>query len=184
MIVIDRFIPEQFQEELYNIFSSDKFLWTYQACTYKSFVNPDTTRFNDVHFLGRQLSNEVSQQKEYEYIAPLIYFIMEHTTLKIKNILRSKVNLILPSTDTRLHPPHKDSEIMGTYTLLLYLNDSDGDTVFFDDKLNETYRVSPKRGRAVIFPSNLLHCGNNPANLPRLAINIIFSAEDYGTERL
>lgn len=172
--IIENFIPEQYQKELFRLFSSDNFLWTYQPCTYKTFVNKNPELYNDVAFLGRQLSNENSQQKEYEYIAPLIYFIMEHTKYTISKVLRSKANLILPSVDNRLHPPHADSAIENTYTLLYYINDSDGDTFIFDSNNKIKERITPKMGKAVIFPSNLIHCGSNPSKGIRLALNIVF----------
>lgn len=175
--IIDNFVPEQFQKELLSTFKSDRFLWTYQNCTYKSFVNPDTTKYSDVPFLGRQLSNENSRQPEYDFIAPLIYFVMEHTGLTISRVLRSKVNLTLPSADTRLHPPHADCNQAKSFTLLYYINDSDGDTYIFDDELNIVKQITPKMGRAIIFPSNLLHCGSNSTKDTRLAINIIFTVE-------
>lgn len=175
--IIDNFIPEQFQNELLSIFNSDKFLWTYQHCTYKSYVNNEPNKFKDVPFLGRQLSNENSQQQEYEYIAPLVYFIMEHTDLKIQKVLRSKANMILPSSDSRLHPPHIDSTIPNTYTLLYYINDVDGDTILFDNNFKINKQITPKKGRAIIFPSSTLHCGSNPTSYVRLAINMIFTVE-------
>lgn len=175
--IIDNFVPEQYQKELLSIFSSDSFLWTYQPCTYKTFNNTNPEQYQDVHFLGRQLSNENSAQKEYEFIAPFVYFFMEHSGLNLVKVLRSKANLILPSADKRRHPPHADCTSNKAYTLLYYINDSDGDTFIFDDKLNINKQITPKQGRAVIFPSNLLHCGSNPSNNIRLAINMIFIVE-------
>ena len=66
----------------------------------------------------------------------------------------------------------------GDKTLLYYVNDSDGDTLFFDNDLNITKRVTPKKNRAILFDSNMLHAGANPIkNETRIVINIIFKME-------
>ena len=47
---------------------------------------------------------------------------------------------------------------------LYYVSDSDGDTFFFDDKLglNIKERVSPKKGRAVLFDGYHIHASSPP----------------------
>ena len=62
--------------------------------------------------------------------------------------------------------------------ILYYVNDSDGDTLFFDnkDKLNIIKRVSPKKGRVVHFDNNKLHASWIHLHLPsslELAKNFI-----------
>lgn len=180
--VVDKFIPEQYQDELESIISSDKFLWSYQPCTYISFINKDTSQYNDVPFLGRQLSNDNRVFEDYNLILPLVYFFMEHTGLTVIKVVRSKVNCVLPSADKRRHPPHTDCRDSKSYTLLYYINDSDGDTIIFNEfndlnGLTVNTSITPKKGRAVIFPANQLHCGNNPSNNRRLAINIVITVE-------
>ena len=60
-------------------------------------------------------------------------------------------------------------------SLIYYINDSDGDTIFFNKKLKEIKRVTPKKNTAVLFDSNILHCGCNPIKSSmRGVINFIF----------
>ena len=60
--------------------------------------------------------------------------------------------------------PHVDDNI-NHYAMLYYVNDSDGDTFFFDtDSRKIIKRISPKKGRVVIFDGTHLHTGNHPIN--------------------
>jgi hypothetical protein len=55
--------------------------------------------------------------------------------------------------------------------VLYYVNDADGDTVFFNEKNEIIKSVSPKRGRVVAFDGSIYHGGGVPKNGPRCAIN-------------
>ena len=66
---------------------------------------------------------------------------------------------------------HEDSNLAGCYTLLLYMEDSDGATEF--KKTGE--RVISERNKAIIFPANELHQTISQTNvLFRMNLNINF----------
>ena len=105
--------------------------------------------------------------------------IVDHIFKNIKNrfnkklsILRSKANLQTQFTDNNNsyhNTPHKDFDLEHTVALY-YVNDSDGDTIFFaGDK--ELQRVTPKKGRIVLFDGNTLHAGGFPTDNPRCIVN-------------
>lgn len=88
-----------------------------------------------------------------------------------------------------LHKPHVDY-FSKHYTLLYYVNDSDGDTYLFNEIATpgntfhypESFslqdRISPKKGRAVIFNGLIYHSSSYPENhSSRMAININLLAE-------
>ena len=81
--------------------------------------------------------------------------------------------------------PHVDIEGGGGMTGIYYINDSDGDTVIFNESGNEPIRnhqeisvkqvIKNKRGRLVIFDQNSLHAGCPPIlSNKRLVINFNF----------
>jgi hypothetical protein len=76
--------------------------------------------------------------------------------------------------------PHVDftPPVKGLVTAIYYINDSDGDTVMFNqlgDKLLPIQTITPKRGRLVMFNGARYHSGNCPTNdKPRALLNINF----------
>jgi hypothetical protein len=60
---------------------------------------------------------------------------------------------------------------------LYYVNETDGDTLFYSRKRNGqdygeiTQRVTPKKGRVVIFDGSIFHCSSPPTKTVRMNIN-------------
>jgi ectoine hydroxylase-related dioxygenase (phytanoyl-CoA dioxygenase family) len=82
--------------------------------------------------------------------------------------------------------PHVDYKNTTEHLIsaVYYVNDSTGDTLIFDQRfghngpLTVRTRVTPKKGRLVVFDGSLLHAGNTPrTNAPR--VNINFNAFGY-----
>ena len=63
-------------------------------------------------------------------------------------------------TDTGLYFSLKNKE-KSKYTMLIYLNDNfnEGETIFYNDKFEETERITPVTGMALIFDIDLWHQG-------------------------
>ena len=92
---------------------------------------------------------------------------------KIHGYYRLKANLTVPVngwTKDTVQEPHIDMPIPHL-VCLYYVNDSDGDTFFFNETFNEERepeqftimeRVAPKKGRAVIFDGLRYHGSNCP----------------------
>jgi len=74
-------------------------------------------------------------------------------------------------------PPHHDQS-SPHLVCLYYINDSDGDTILFeDDKKTEIQRVSPKKGRLVCFDGSIPHCGSTSKTNTRATLNFNFLGE-------
>ena len=65
------------------------------------------------------------------------------------------------SKDT-IQEPHQDEHTGTTVSMIYYLHDCDGDTVFFNNDGSLMDRVSPKRGRIAVFDSDIIHAAQNP----------------------
>ena len=113
----------------------------------------------------------------------------------LENILRLKANL------TYQHPlefentysgPHVDiSDDPSKWIMIYYVNDSDGDTYIFNEAGNYTQenktfpsnltikkRVSPKKGRVVLFKGDLFHAGSAPIDSKhRVILNFNLNSE-------
>jgi hypothetical protein len=97
--------------------------------------------------------------------------------LKFTQLLRVKANFQTQcnfSKEEFVNMPHIDSFI-DHKVALYYVNDSDGDTVFFKEDGTIIQSVSPKRGRFVVFDGTQYHAGRHPKNSDmRIVINFNF----------
>ena len=75
---------------------------------------------------------------------------------------------VLPS-HTDLNFPH--------WVCLYYANDTEGDTIFFDENKKEIKRVQPKRGRIAFFNGLIHHCGSTSSKDIRALVNFDFIGE-------
>lgn len=64
-------------------------------------------------------------------------------------------------TDTGLYYD-RDAREKTQWTLLIYLNDNfeGGDTIFYNEKWEETQRIRPEKGKALLFDIDLWHRGD------------------------
>jgi hypothetical protein len=97
--------------------------------------------------------------------------VCERLNIYLKDIIVGRVFLTMPYNSGLPHArPHTDRAIPH-WVVLYYVNDADGDTVFFDRQGKEFQRVTPKKGRVVFFNGNIMHGGGIPKNYPRCVVN-------------
>lgn len=90
---------------------------------------------------------------------------------QMKEIIVGRIFIVTPyDTQLKHYSPHVDLPF-DHLVVLYYVNDADGDTVFFNKKNEIIKSVSPKRGRVVAFDGSIYHGGGVPKNGPRCAIN-------------
>ena len=79
--------------------------------------------------------------------------------------------------DRSVDRPHRDLwDTNNFFVVLYYVCDSDGDTIIYNETDNsDVYtlkqKVSPKKGRVVIFDGALMHTAEQPLNNTRCVIN-------------
>ena len=110
---------------------------------------------------------------------PLVYSLLHKNKLSNYFIDRIKINTTFPYPNTTkknyglIHPDFTLPNRKGM-SIIYYINNSDGDTVFFDNNLNEKKRISPRQGKAIVFDSDIYHAGSCPINSPyRQIINFV-----------
>jgi hypothetical protein len=183
-MIIDQAVPTVIQDLLESISLADKINWfrnkgaTYSESTPRIFpASPDSLDVQQFTHMIYEVDKPVSQL--FPVILPVITAI-PHT---VKQLIRIKMNLcVFAQTDNpNAHGmPHVDcTEIKEPLlTAIYYVNDSSGDTLIFDQRFGQRApltvktRVTPKKGRLVVFNGALLHAGNTPrTNAPRVNIN-------------
>lgn len=116
-----------------------------------------------------------------------------------KDLIRIRIGMITASSKNIIHQPHVDYN-KKHQTMLIYLNDSEGDTHFYDyfydtastlatqdffetikptSPLNSVQRVTPKANRVVNFNGLRYHSSSTPTTNPfRMAININYLVKE------
>ena len=114
-------------------------------------------------FFSNVDGNTVRNSESAPLAEDLFRAILEKLNLNTGEILRVKANF---QTQHRSkingthNTPHVDNETPH-YTGIYYVNDCDGDTFLFDGT-KEIAKISPKKGRIVIFDGKTLHAGSHP----------------------
>jgi len=184
IVVIDDFVPAHVQDQIEQQMNDPSFPWTASASSIGWF-NP--------------------WQKEYTENTPSVYDtpqmcnqdLQDITSLMIDpncfeghELVRTKANLKYPYEHFVDHSvPHSDGFGFGVVGLY-YVNESDGDTVFFNEKVqhpDDDYvtptirqRIAPKKGTMVFFHKGLLHAAGSPSNYSRrIVINFNFAPNKF-----
>lgn len=197
MQIIKDLLPKSWQEDLLD--SLKDVTWVHQKGTsYKTgegtfiqgmdvFVDEntvDSVQFVHYAMLGPERSFM------FAYLKPIMYMIEERIGKKIKLLHRIKINHQAPIpnfTTDNYNIPHSDDANPLLWSLIYYVNDSDGDTVMFNERYNYDWaikkltiaeRVTPEAGKAILFPASQFHASSNPINTPnRYVINFVFEVE-------
>ena len=123
---------------------------------------------------GKSFFSEISQK------------ILSTAGFKSVEFKRLKLNLLTHNskfTEENYNCPHVDSTEEGIWSMVVYMNDSDGDTVFFKERYDGTIkeqatvdkRITPEKGKAVIFKGDIFHASSNPiVNNKRIVLNVNF----------
>ena len=70
------------------------------------------------------------------------------------------------------HNAHVDKPNYNHWVGLYYVNDSDGDTFFFDNDLNVIHKETPEKGKIILFDGKHLHSSSSPSKNVRFTLNI------------
>lgn len=186
--IIDNFIHTEKQNELEsNLIGNNGFPYFHSFDTvdsqYEQFLFDDKNIIHQPQFVHMLYADGEKSSTAFEYILDAF----SHTQIKKLKPKRLKVNLLSPpitKNKNSYHLPHFDSPDSNDITFLYYVCDSDGDTYLFDQKYDENIpnkltvkkRISPKKGRMIIFDSNNFHASSPPFCQDfRCVINMVFS---------
>ena len=171
--VVDNLIPQSYQDELENVLTRFDFPWYYQPNITSGKPKIQNEQFKYSHGFTHQFYHQEHgvQSAFWGMIQNFRHFVPYPE--KIHGYYRLKANLTVPVngwTKDTVQEPHIDMPIPNL-VCLYYVNDSDGDTFFFNETFNEERepeqftimeRVAPKKGRAVIFDGLRYHGSNCP----------------------
>ena len=125
----------------------------------------------------------------------LFHYLQIHTNFQYKILpARCKVNFQTNASHfkkTSHNAPHTDKGDTPPdhWTMIYYVNDSDGDTLIFNETAQNRpvknftlkQKATPKKGRVVIFSGNTFHCGTTPITSKfRIVANLNFYVRPLG----
>jgi hypothetical protein len=191
--IVDDILTIENQKILQDYLLSHSFPWFYNDSTssgyerekLKLIFKTDNT-FDNIQFT--HVFYDYEPKPYFKVIVPFLNYISDNLGYSQFQFGRIKSNLLLKNSnypENCYNIPHVDGEEDTIKTLLYYVNDSDGDTIFFNEKYSKTTsnlsintRIQPKSGRSVIFDSNFYHCSSPPVkNDLRCVINLIFKVD-------
>jgi hypothetical protein len=152
---IQKFLPPSYEEELFNTLSNAYFPWYWNESV--TYTEEQENVFQFIHSFV--MENQITSEKVFPLIAPMVHFFEKAIDTKIKSINRLKANLttrcVLSEADIKsLY--HTDIEESNYVSFIYYVNDSDGDTIVGNES------CPPEKNSLIWFKSNILHAGMFP----------------------
>jgi hypothetical protein len=148
------FLTDEELEEI-KVLETGKFPWYFETSGYTNIDNP----FFSHNIITRYPKNEfpVINSDYYGFYNNIFGRFCENNDIKYKRILRMNLNFSYHFDSEYYSKPHVDHDFPHKI-LLMYLNESSGNTVLFnDDKLSIQKEISPELGKVVSFDGMTYH---------------------------
>lgn len=180
--IIDKIIPQGYADQIEADIMRTGFPWMYIDDVTNVNYGNNSGFVHAAYDYGRESSDW------YPFIKPMVYAIAEANETTLTQLLRIRVGFLTPTEIAEYNTPHVDFT-MGHYTACYYVNDSDGDTVVFDQRLTDVAsdniteqvlkdyveqttftiasRCEPKKGRVCIFDGMRFHASSKPNHTDR-----------------
>jgi hypothetical protein len=177
-------IPRGYSETILRKFG-ENMPWYYTdsaSGVYENYDFDDPKIKDSVQFVHPIADDNIGRSELFSLVLPIVWFLEKASGLELVNVLRIKANCLTRDGEGDFYnPPHIDVTESGYYSLIYYVNDSDGDTVLFNEfydhghaGLTEMTRITPRQGSALLIPSHLFHSSSCPIKTRnRLVINMI-----------
>jgi len=154
----DNFLPKKFNEEIFNILTGDAFPWYYNAFVTRGYEKDQNMYFTHVVYHDGKINSTIYEK----LVTPFI------KKLKIKKLIRVKLNLYTPNKKIITHKWHADFPFKHK-TALYYLNTNNGYTSFKDPNK----KVSSVANRCAIFDGHHVHKSSNCTDQKcRITLNV------------
>jgi len=179
MKIIDNALPESLADFVEDITTRFEFQWSYVDDSsgniedgkrkFPAFAKP-LYNYHD--------RNQIVDKDNFIRFEPIIQILGTVAEIsKESYITRARFGMHIPDSSwDSYHGPHIDQRDKHT-VVLYYVNDSSGDTYFFDEKLEVIDSVSPKKNRLIVFEGGTSHASSYPQSGQRITLNLNFNSQ-------
>tara|TARA_B100002019_G_C21224618_1_gene576674 strand:+ start:134 stop:691 length:558 start_codon:yes stop_codon:yes gene_type:complete len=182
--IYDDCISKEVVDEIEKVLLKEEFLWRYWGYTVTP-TNPDPQMSHILYSYDPLIKSKNNYFKsKFCYVLTYLFDEIEkNTDLKLseRTLYRAKSTIIFPPSKKQEQQSeiHIDCIDIKMDNILYYVNDSDGDTILYEnDRKTVIEKISPKAGRFVYFDGDIPHCASRPIeSFKRMVININVSKE-------
>lgn len=186
-MIIDDIVSKADQDNIEDCMTSLMFPWFFNKWVDKYptryfSTECDESKISDSFQFSHVFYDNGASMPTYNMVEPIVNNIIQRINVPRCTVLRVKANLTTTHSfsDDQYQVPHVDTS-PPCRTFVYYVNDSDGDTVLFNEKVGDKFTeftiketCSPRKGRVFGFDGAHYHAGRFPKqNKNRIVINIV-----------
>ena len=186
--IFDNFLPEDIYQKVKDRICGHNQPWYFQdSITSYATKDPPLNKFG-FNFCLKGYEEDFGfgdpeVRKTFDVLQE--FYLKQKTILKKARIVRSRLDMTLYSNESILYEPHIDLDEPHLASIF-YVNDSDGNTVIYDQKWNPEQgikqeltvmqEIEPVANRLIAFDGMHIHTGHNPTkHSNRILINTNFA---------
>lgn len=178
MIKDTSFISAEQADNVEKFVFSPQMLWTLSTSSVdhdENIIQYDNS-VDHYQFTHVLYSGDVPQSQLFEEFHKLFISFVQKNNIEYKSLMRMKINLVTGGSNLegKYMPPHTDAPF-DHKVFIYYINDSDGNTILFDDNKNIVESVAPEKGLGICFDGTIIHSNRFPIkNNFRCVLNVAF----------
>jgi len=181
--IIDNVLNDSLLISIQEMINSDSMPWYFieNSASYskdKELIKHNLLNFSFYHLVFDKERSNDALSSFYDITNSIGLILKDAFELeKTNNIFRLRWGMTTTLNRVHKHNPHTDF-LIPHKVILFYLNESDGDTYFYDKEHKIIDSVTPKENRAVLFDGSILHSSSKPIEFARrIVLNIVFEKE-------
>ena len=175
--VVDNALGGSLFDLIKNAVESNNFPWFFiENSAYppgdKELIAPSPLYYSFSHLALKHGEIQSNYHDMIISVASVLKDLFRESDLQNYDIIRLRWGMTTSINKVWKNEPHIDMKEKHK-VILFYLNDSDGDTYFYDKDHNIIDSVTPKENRAVLFDGSILHSSSKPVEFAkRIVLNI------------
>jgi hypothetical protein len=192
LVELEDVIPRLYQDQIEAEVASNRMAWFFNEESGRRGGQVETSYGGFSHTAYHVNEGVAAPSPMTALLLPLLYIFCDKGNVPFSSLLRIRLGLFTRgSADVPHHNPHVDF-YQPHYTALYYVNDSDGDTIIFNETFDDVTaemsaaytrerrftvarRTSPKKGRMIGFEGRHYHASMHPTtSASRIAIAFSF----------